>query len=69
MGPGFLVSGGAGAPLAGGGHFHYLTVTVDGRALSDPQQRVTRPGQVGTRLVDLILGGIALKVTNAPRGA
>ncbi|SRR5581483_6924528 len=29
-GPNFLVSGGAGAPLADGGHFHYLTIDVNG---------------------------------------
>jgi Calcineurin-like phosphoesterase len=29
-GPSFLVSGGAGAPLADGGHFHYLNVSVEG---------------------------------------
>lgn len=33
-GPSFLVSGGAGAPLAGGGHFHYLTVKVDGDSVT-----------------------------------
>jgi len=29
-GPNFLVSGGAGAPLADGGHFHYVTIAVNG---------------------------------------
>ena len=33
-GPNFLVSGGAGAPLANGGHFHYLTIAVNGDSVT-----------------------------------